>query len=116
MRSLLLDISTWDLITDANGDIASAVAPYAVAQDVANSARTFVTESIFNQAVGIPYFQDILGHTPPLRLVQTRLTESALIVPEVVQARTSITSSSDGTIGGQIQIIDTTGEQQNVGT
>jgi hypothetical protein len=35
MSSLLLDIDVWDLVLDANGDIALAQPPYSLAQDVA---------------------------------------------------------------------------------
>ena len=37
--TLLLDRTTWDLCLDANGNIAMATGPYAIAQDVASAVR-----------------------------------------------------------------------------
>jgi hypothetical protein len=112
--SLLLDVDTWDLIIDADRNMALCAAPYAVAQDVASAVRTFTDEVIFDLNVGIPYFEEILGNTPPLQLVQGRITTEALTVPNVSQARTLINKSREGAISGEIQIIDTAGEALNV--
>lgn len=112
--SLLLDIDTWDFIIDADRNMALCSAPYSVAQDVACAIRTFIDEVIFNLDEGIPYFDTILGHTPPLQLVQGRITEEALKVNGVSQARTLISKSDQGEISGEIQIIDTAGEALNV--
>lgn len=113
-NSLLLDIDTWDLVVDADGNIAVCSAPYSVAQDVACAIRTFVDEVIFNLDEGIPYFETILGHTPPLQLIQGQITAEALKVKGVAKARTLINKSDQGKISGEIQIIDTAGEALNV--
>lgn len=113
--SLLLDQDTWDLIVDANGNMALCSEPYAVAQDVSCAIRTFSGELIFDLDRGIPYFEEILGKTPPLQLIQNTITNEALKVQNVSQARTIINKSDNGNISGEIQIIDTDGEQANVG-
>lgn len=114
MDSLLLDTELWDLVVDADRNIAICSSPYAVAQDVACAVRTFEGEMPFDQGVGIPYFENILGQTPTLRYVQSRITEESLTVPEVSQARTIVDRSDEGVVTGEIQIIDTDGEQANV--
>lgn len=115
MDSLLLDLDTWDLLVDADGNMAICSAPYAVAQDVACAVRTFKDELIFDLDAGIPYFDSILGHTPPLQLIQSVITKEALTVPEVSNARTIINKSNQGTISGEIQIIDIAGEEEGIG-
>lgn len=113
--SLLMDVDTWDLIIDADRNMALCGAPYAVAQDVACATRTFTNELIFDLDAGVPYFEEILGQTPPLQLVQSRITQEALTVPNVSQARTIINRSDQGTISGEIQIIDIDGEEAGIG-
>ena len=65
MKTLLLDRTQWDLVQDANGNIALATEPYARAQDVASACRLFRGELWYDTAAGIPYFEDILGKSPP---------------------------------------------------
>jgi len=114
-QSLLLDQSTWDIFVDANGNMAICSKPYSVAQDVACAIRTFLGELIFDLDTGVPYFEDILGKTPPLQLIQSTITNIALEVKNVAQARTIINKSDNGEISGETQIIDTDGEEANVG-
>ena len=57
MNTLLLDASAWDLVLDANGDIALAAPPYAVAQDVASAISLFLGELWYDTTQGVPYFQ-----------------------------------------------------------
>lgn len=114
MDSLLLDRTTWDLIVDADRNLAICSGPYSVAQDVACATRTFEGELIFNLGLGIPYFETILGHTPPLQLIQARITKEALTVPNVTAARTIISDSDNGNISGEIQIIDTEGQEAGI--
>ena len=114
MDSWLLDQTTWDLVIDANRNWALASSPYSTAQDVACAARTFSGELIFDQDRGIPYFEEIFGKTPPLQLVQARITEESLTVPEVAKARTIVSRSDIDGVSGEIQIIDTDGEEANI--
>jgi len=114
MNTLLLDQTTWDLVCDANGDIAMAGNPYAIAQDVASAVRLFLGELWYDTTRGVPYFGQILGKLPPMALVKQAIENAALTVPEVVQARCLIASFSGRVITGQVQVIDTTGASHNI--
>ncbi len=52
-KTLLLDTDEWDLVLDANGDIALADEPYAISQDVASAIRTFQTNGSSPRMRGI---------------------------------------------------------------
>lgn len=112
--TLLLDRTAWDLVEDAQGNIAMASDPYAIAQDVASAIRLFKNELWYDTAKGIPYFNQILGQWPPLALVRAYVEKAALTVPEVVQARCVNLSLSDRTLTGTVEVIDTTGAANNV--
>lgn len=112
--TLLLDQTTWDLIVDANGNIAVASAPYAIAQDVASAVKLFAGELWYDIKQGIPYFENILGHRPPLQYVKAQIEAAALTVPEVVQARCLFATFAGRVLTGQVEIIDTTGATNNV--
>jgi hypothetical protein len=113
-KTLLLDQSAWDLVLDANGNIAVAGAPYSVAQDVASAVRTFLGECWYDTTQGLPYWQQILGKYPPLSFVKQKIIDTALTVPNVVKAEVFFTRFSGRTLTGQIQIIDTDGVSSNV--
>lgn len=107
MNTLLLDLATWDLCADAAGNIAAAAEPYALAQDVATAARTFLKDEYYDQTDGVPYLQTILGKTPPLQLFQQLIVEAALSAsPEVVAAKCVINSFENREVRGQILFID----------
>lgn len=114
MQTLLLDQSDWDVLVDTSGDIALASEPYAIAQDVASAIRTFKAEVFYDTTQGIPYFEQILGHAPPLEYVRAQMVAAALTVPGVVSAKCVIQSLTDRTLFGQVQFIDTTGASHNV--
>jgi hypothetical protein len=88
--------------------------PYAIAQDVASAVKLFLGELWYQTNKGIPYFQQILGHWPPLAVVRAHIVRAALTVPEVVSSRCLIVTFVDRHITGQVQVIDTTGASQNV--
>ena len=113
-NTLLLDQTVWDLVLDANGNIALAGAPYSVAQDVASVTRTFLGECWYDTSQGIPYWQEILGDLPPLQYIAEQLQDASLTVPNVVAARATFTSFKNRSLAGQIQIIDTDGATNNV--
>mgnify|MGYP006266951187 CR=1 FL=1 len=113
-NTLLLDQTVWDLVLDANGNIALAGAPYSVAQDVASATRTFLGECWYNTSLGLPYWQEILGEFPPLSYVAQQIQNTALSVPDVVEAQVNFTSFQNRVLAGQIQIIDTDGAANNV--
>lgn len=107
--TLYLDRKAWDLVVDANGNIAVATAPYAYAQDAASECRTFAGECYYDTARGIPYLSQILGKSTPIEYTKAQLVAAALNVPDVVSAKAYLTSSSARTLGGQIQITDSSG-------
>jgi hypothetical protein len=114
MNTLLLDRSAWDLVLDAQGNIAMAAKPYAIAQDVASACKLFKGELWFGKTKGIPYWGNILGLRPPLSFIKAQLVKAALTVPEVVQARCIIVSFVNRQISGQVQVIDQDGVTHNV--
>ena len=113
-NSLLLDQSQWDLVLDVNGNIALAEAPYSSAQDVASAIRTFIGECWYDNSLGIPYWQNILGKYPPLQYANLQMQKAAFTIPNVAQAKITFTSFTIRVLNGQIQIIDTDGVANNV--
>lgn len=110
MNSLLLDLTNWDLLTDANGNIAIATPPYATAQDVASALRTFLGEVWYDVLQGIDYFQQILGQTPPLTLFQELMIAQAKTVPSVVSAECTIQAFQDRVVTGQVTFTTNDGQ------
>lgn len=107
--TLLLDLSTWDLLPDAYGNIAMATEPYSQAQDVASYCKVFRGEAWLDTTRGIPYWQDILGHRPPLSLLKQYYITTALTVPGIVEAACFIDSVTNRVVSGQIQSTNTAG-------
>jgi hypothetical protein len=113
-NTLLLDADLWDLCADANGNIAQAAPPYALAQDVASAIKTFLGECWYNTLIGIPYFAQILGKTPPVGVFKAYMVAAALTVPGVVSATCTITAFQNGTITGQVTFTDSNKRPQTV--
>lgn len=114
MNTLLLDRTAWDLVLDASGNIAMASNPYALAQDVASAVKLFKGECWYDTSKGIPYWQQILGHWPPLAVIRAYVESAALTVPGVVKAQCKIVQTADRTITGQVEITDAAGVAQDV--
>lgn len=114
MNTLLLDRTAWDLVLDAAGNIAMASDPYAVAQDVASAIKLFKGELFYNKAPGVPYWEDILGHRPPLALVREHVQRAALTVPGVSGALCTLTRFEDRALAGYVEITLTDGTTQTV--
>lgn len=115
MDTLLLDVALWDLVLDSSRNIAVASAPYSLAQDVASAIKTFLGEVWYNTTLGVPYFSQILGHTPPLALFQEYMIAAALTVPGVTSATCVIESFKGRTVTGQVQFTDSSGATTTVG-
>lgn len=113
MKTLLLDAVQWDLVTDANGNIAVADAPYSMAQDVASAVSTVSGELWYDSTQGVPYGQ-ILGAAPNMQFVKAKVEAAALTVPGVAQARCLFASFANRVLTGQVQITDANGVQNNV--
>jgi hypothetical protein len=109
VRTLLLSRSDWDLCLDASGNIAIASNPYAIAQDVASAVRLFKGELYYDTTKGVPHFQEILGHHPPLSVLKAAIVTAALTVPEVVTANVYVSAIAGREIVGQVQVTDSSG-------
>lgn len=109
MKTLLLDTVDWDLVIDADGDIAVAGDPYSQAQDAASAIRLFLGELYYDTIKGVPYFPDILGRGAPISLMRAKFTTAALTVPGVTAARTVISGVRGRRVTGQVQITNATG-------
>lgn len=109
MKTLLLDRSTWDLLLDARGNIAVADDPYSIAQDVSSAVRLFKGELWYDTSKGVPHFQEILGHQPPIAVMKAAIQAAALAVPEVVTASVFVSGMVKREVLGQIQVTDTSG-------
>jgi hypothetical protein len=108
-NTLYLDPTSWDLTLDAAGNIAVASEPYSLAQDAASAIRTFLGEVYYDTTQGIPYFQQILGHYPPLEYMKAQFVAQALTVPGVVSAVVFLSAVTERAITGQVQITDASG-------
>lgn len=109
MQTLLLDTVEWDLVLDANGNIAVASNPYSLAQDAASACRLFLGELWYDTTQGVPYFQEILGKAPPLSYLKSKLETAAKTVPGVVAAVVYISSIVGRRVSGQVQVTDSVG-------
>lgn len=110
MKTLLLDTETWDLAVDLSNNIAVASEPYSQAQDAASSIRLFAGELYYDTSRGIPYFQEILGQSPPISLMKNYFDEAALVVPGVVSSQSFITEWTNRVVRGQVQITTDDGQ------
>jgi hypothetical protein len=107
--TLLLDKQTWDLTTDAFGNIAMDSTRYAIAQDVASAVKTVQGELFYDTSVGIPYYDQVLGQNFVPQLVKALFEQAALTVPGVVEAEATIFLSDTRELTGKIVVIDENG-------
>jgi hypothetical protein len=114
MDTMLLAVDTWDLVLDAAGNIAKAARPYALAQDVASAIRLFLGEAFYDTTRGVPYFEQVLGHTPPLTEFQALMVRAALTVPGVVSAQCVVSAFEGRTVEGQVVFVDDEGNTETV--
>lgn len=121
--TLQLNPVTWDLMLDANNNIALLAEPSAAvlqsgqtlpitpeAQGAACAIKLFLGEYWWDTTKGVPYLTKILGQSPPLALLKQYLVTAALTVDNVASAQVFI-SNFDATRGvsGQVQVISKTG-------
>lgn len=109
MNTLYLDPDAWDLMSDAAGNIAMASEPYSLAQDAASAIRLFKGELYFDTGPGVPYFERVLGKSPPLSLIKAYFVQRALTVPGIAKAACYITGWEGRKITGQVQVWDAAG-------
>lgn len=114
--TLLLDVETWDLTLDASSNIALAAPPYALAQDVASACRTVLGEVYYNISIGVDYFGELFGKTPPASIFQEQFVKAALTVPGVVSATCVISNftESNREVVGQVTFTDVNHVTQTV--
>ncbi len=113
-NTLLLDTVAWDMVLDANGNIALAQPPYAVAQDVASAMKLFLGELWYDTTQGVPYWQNLLEMNPSTSEIASALNRAALSVPGVVTANTGITSIAGREVNGQVQFTTSDGTETTV--
>lgn len=102
MQTLLLDLTNWDLVIDANQNIAVASNPYSIAQDICSRIRLFLGELWYDTTQGIDYFGQIFGKGLDVNFLKAQLEKAAKQVPNVTSATVYITSFSDRKVTGQI--------------
>lgn len=110
-NTLLLDQVYWDLVIDSLDNIAMASPPYSLSQDVASAIKLYLGELWYNTSKGVPYFEEILGKSPPYSLVASRLEEAAMTVSGVVKAKCRISDPSDRYIYGDVWFLDENGKE-----
>lgn len=109
MDTLYLDPGSWDLALDSSGNIALASNPYALAQSAATAILTFLGDIYYDQAQGIPYFQQVLNNPPPLALYRAMCVDAAMLVPGVVSAQVFFRAIVGRKLTGQVQVTDAAG-------
>ena len=114
-NTFVLDSTTWDLVLDAQGNVAVAAPPYAVAQDVSSACRTFLGEIWYDTENGIAYHGEILGKFPPLSLLKKGLTDAASQVPGCFKPVCYFSSYTNRKLTGQVQFYDEAGGIQVAG-
>lgn len=112
--TLLLDPKTWDLLVDGSRNIAVAAEPYALAQDAGSAIKLFRGEDYYDTTRGVPYWEEILGRWPPLRVMKSLWVAAALTVPNVKSAACFISAFIDRRIIGQVQVTGPDGRTATV--
>lgn len=107
--TLLLDPQSWDLLVSGSRNIAVAAPPYALAQDAGSAIKLFEGEDYYDTARGVPYWEQILGHWPTLRVMKSLWVTAALTVPDVIAAQCFISAFIDRRVIGQIQVTGESG-------
>lgn len=115
MKTMLLNPQNWDLMVTAGGDIAVAAPPYCLAQDAASAIRLFQGEDFYDTTRGVPYWQQILGRWPTIRVMKANFIIAAETVPGVASATCFIESIIDRRPKGQVQVTSATGSTATVG-
>lgn len=105
MKTLALTES-WDLTLDGAGNLKLLDSQYASAQDVATACLTIKGEHIFDQSLGIPTFETILGKRPSNTYIQGQFESCALTISNIRNALCYISESKNREIKGTITVID----------
>lgn len=114
--TILLDTLSWDLVLDADGNLAVASEPYSLAQDAASAIRTFLGECFWDTTVGVPWLQQVLAMQPSLPLLKGQLVAAAMTVPDVASAVVFLSSFNGRMVTGQVQVTATKTQTVSVAT
>lgn len=106
--SLQLNTQTWDLMVDLNGLFVFADPALSIAQDVACAIRTWLGECWYNTALGMPYFQAILGKTPSRSFLKANIVAQASTVAGVTAATIAALSITSRGLSGMILVTTNT--------
>lgn len=113
MSSLLLDVNSWDLTVNNDGNIATTTSDgYATAQDVACACRLFLGELWYDTTQGVPYFGNILGKLPAYGFIASKLQLAAFSVIGVTTAVAQVSLNSDRVLTGTVSISSIQGSFQ----
>lgn len=112
--TLLLNKKTWDLTTDALGNIAMDSTRYAIAQDVASAIKTVIGELFFDTNIGIPYYEQVFGQNYIPQLVKAQMEQAALTVPGVVEATATVVLDDTRELTGNVVVIDEDGVETTI--
>lgn len=116
MKTLFLRPDTWDLVLDNNGNLAVADQTYAQAQDIASACRVFRGDQYYDQTVGIPYLEEILGKGRySLALYRKYLEDAALSVSGVVSATVDFEMQSGRVVSGNVSFKNDQGHTGSLG-
>ncbi|MFV4845148.1 hypothetical protein ACNJKD_01580 [Edwardsiella tarda] len=114
-RTMKLDTETWDLTLDGSGNLAIASGGEAVAQDVASACLVFSGECYYDNTLGIPWKQDVLGKSPSSGFIATKMQAEAKKLPIVDQAICSVfTDRKTRQTRGTLLVTDKDGNQSQV--
>jgi hypothetical protein len=110
--TLLLDLTTHDLVLDASNNIAVATGPYALAQDAASAIMTYgdggpngIGECFWDTSLGVLYLTVIFRGPPPsISTIKQMFINAAMTVPDVASAQVFILAASNRALIGQVQV------------
>lgn len=105
----------WDLTLDGDGNLAIATESEAVAQDVASACMVFSGECWFDNTLGIPWKEEVLGKRPTPGYIAQKMQTEAKKLPIVDQALASVFFDKTARRSyGTIRVTDITGTSTQV--
>ncbi|WP_023640353.1 hypothetical protein [Dickeya zeae] len=114
-KTMQLDTSNWDLTLDGSGNLAIADGSYAVAQDVASACLVFSGECYYDNTLGVPWKEEVLGKRPTPGYVAQKMQTEAKKLPIVDQALASVFfDKNTRRMRGTIRVTDTDGNTAQV--
>lgn len=115
MKTLPLDVKSWDIVLAANGNWeATGDEAFFTSQTAANACLLFTNDAYLFPDEGIPYFRDILGRNPPKSLVVEHLKRAIMSVPHIIKTEILNYELADRTIHGAAIIWTENGGKYNV--